>query len=117
MDLLVERIRSRNPSSLVYGPIPRKAVFGATFAKTKKPASLFQGFHQKTKHVSSDFRLIPHRGGGTTQNMEKRYSGPEANARGDDTNHTLRKLNGGAFRKDLEAIVSSELCLSFQDLM
>ena len=114
MDLLVERICSRSPSSFVHGPIPRKAVLGATFAKSKKPASLFQGYHQKTKHVGSDFCLILNRGG---QNMEKRCLGPEANANGDNTYQAFRKLDNGAPRENLEAIVSSELCLSSLDLM
>ena len=117
MDLLVERIRSRSPSSFVHGPVPRKAVFGATFAKSKKPASLFQGYHQKTKHVGSDFHLILHRGGVAAQNMEKRCSGPEANATGDDIDIAFRDLNNGASREDLGTVVSSEFCLSFLDLM
>ena len=117
MDVLVERIRSRDPSSSVHGPIPRKVVLGATFAKSRKPASLFQGYHQRTKHVSSDFRLIPHRGSGATQDMVERCSGLEANETGDTPNHAFRKLDHGTSREDSEAMVSSGICLPFLDLM
>jgi len=117
LDLLVERTRSKNTSSLKHVPIPRKAVLGATFAKSKKPASLFQGYHQRTKHVGSDFTLIPHQGRDTTKYMVRHCSGLEANATGDNQSNVLRKLNNGMTREDLEAIVSSELCLSVVDLM
>jgi len=109
MDLLVERIRSKNPSSFIHGPIPRKAVLGATFAKSKKPASLFQGYHQSTKHVGSDFALIPHRGRDTTNHMVKRCSGLETNETGDNPNHAFRKLNSETSREGLKAMVSFEL--------
>ena len=117
MDVLLERIRSRNPSSFVHGPVSRKAVFGATFAKSKKPASLFQGYHQKTKHIGSDFSLIRHRGGVATQDMEKRCSGPEANATRDDVDVAFRSLNNGTSHEDLGTVVSSKFCLSFLVLM
>ena len=117
MDLLVERARLKNTSSLMHSPIPRKAVLGATFAKSKKPASLFQEYHQRTKHVGSDFTLIPHQGKGTVKYMVRHCSGLEANETGDNPNNVFRKLNNGMTREDPEAIVSSELYLSAPDLM
>jgi hypothetical protein len=114
MDLLVERIRLRNPSSFVHGPIPRRAVLGATFAKSKKPVSLFQGYHQRTKHVGSDFRLIPHRGRDTAEHTVKRCSELEANATHTSPNHAL---NSATAHQDLEAMVCSEVCPSLLDLM
>ena len=111
MDLLVETTRLKNPSSLTHGHIPRKAVLGATFAKSKKPASLFQGYHQRTKHVGPDFTLIPHQGRGTMKYMVRHCSELEASETGDNPNNVLRKLKNGMTREDLEPIVSSELYL------
>lgn len=117
MDLLVERIRSTHTNSLTHDRLPRKTVLGATFAKSKKPASLFQGYHQRTKHVGSDFTLIPRRGRDTTKDMVRHCSGPEVIETGDNPNNVLRKLNNGMIHEDLEATVSSELHLSGSDLM
>lgn len=117
MDILVERIRSKNTGSFTNGPITRKAVLGATFAKSKRPASLFQGYHQRTKHVGSDFSLVPHRGRDIAKYTVKRCSGLEANETGDNPNNALAKLNNGIPGEDQEAIVSSELRLLALDLM
>ena len=104
MDILVERIRAKDTGSSTNGPITRKAVLGATFAKSKRPASLFQGYHQRTKHVGSDFSLVPHRGRDIAKYTVKRRSGLEANETGDNPNN-------GIPGEDQEAIVSSELRL------
>jgi len=109
MDILVERIRSKNTSSFMHGPITRKTVLGATFAKSNKPASLFQGYHQRTKHVGSDFSLIPHRGRNIAKDLMKHCSGLEANETGDNPNNAFRKLNNGMSGGDRGAIVSSGL--------
>ena len=113
----MERIRATHTSTFTRGPNPRKAVLGATFAKSKKPASLFQGYHQRTKHVGSDFTLIPHRGRDTAKDMARHSSGLEVIETGDNPNIVLRKLNNGMTHEDMEAAVSSELYLSALDLM
>lgn len=117
MDLLVERIRSTHTNSLTHDRLPRKTVLGATFAKSKKPASLFQGYHQRTKHVGSNFTLIPHRGRGITKDMVRHCSGLEVTETGDNSNNVLRMLKNGTTHEDLAAMVSSELYLSTLDLM
>jgi hypothetical protein len=101
----------------MHGPITRKTVLGATFAKSKKPASLFQGYHQRTKDVGSEFSLVPHRDKGTVKDMTKHCSGLQANETGDNPNNAFRKLNNGMSGEDREAIVSSEFYLLALDLM
>jgi hypothetical protein len=118
MDLLVERIRSRDPSSIMHCPVPRKVVLGATFAKSMKPVSLFQGYHHRAKHVGSGFRPFHRRGRGTTtKHMMKRGSELEANEPSDNLNYTFRKLNDQMAHEALKGIVRSEICLFVLDLM